>query len=172
MRSMPISAGCRCRSCHGPGALDVTLPTDANLMPPGYYMLFLLDTSGVPSVSRMLKVTSVAAPPDTVPPTAPSGLNATAAGSSITVNWTAATDNVGVTGYQLERCQGPSCNNFAFVATLTGTDVSRSRAPGVDRLPVPRTRHRWRRQSERVFKHCLSHHRLGAARARRGVCVR
>ncbi len=103
------------------GALDVTLPTNANLMPPGYYMLFLVDTSGVPSVSRMLKVASVAPPPDTVPPTAPSGLNAAAAGSTITINWTAATDNVGVTGYQVERCQGPNCSNFAFLTTLTGT---------------------------------------------------
>jgi hypothetical protein len=103
------------------GALDVTLPTNANLMPPGYYMLFLLDTNGVPSISRMLKVSAVAAPPDTVPPTAPGGLSANASGTSISLGWTAATDNVGVTGYQLERCQGPGCNNFAVVAAPSGT---------------------------------------------------
>jgi len=56
---------------------------------------------------------------DTTAPTAPGSLQATAASSSqINLSWTAATDNVGVTGYQLERCQGASCANFASLATL------------------------------------------------------
>ena len=56
--------------------------------------------------------------PDTTPPTVPGGLTATAAGAvSITVNWTASTDNVGVTGYRVERCQGAGCTTFAQVAT-------------------------------------------------------
>ncbi len=59
---------------------------------------------------------------DTTPPTAPTGLGATASGSSqITLNWTAATDNVGVTGYGLERCQGTTCTTFAQIATPSGT---------------------------------------------------
>ena len=59
---------------------------------------------------------------DTTPPTAPTGLGATASGSSqITLNWTAATDNVGVTGYGLERCQGAACTTFAQIATPSGT---------------------------------------------------
>jgi WD40 repeat protein len=64
---------------------------------------------------------------DTTAPTAPAGLTATAAGSS-TVNlaWTAATDNVGVTGYRVERCQGANCSNFTEVASPTGTSVADS----------------------------------------------
>jgi hypothetical protein len=41
---------------------------------------------------------------DTQPPTAPSNLTATAiSGSQINLSWTASTDNVGVTGYRVER---------------------------------------------------------------------
>jgi chitodextrinase len=59
---------------------------------------------------------------DTTSPTAPSNLAATAAGmSQINLSWTASTDNVGVTGYRVERCQGGSCSNFAQIATPTGT---------------------------------------------------
>jgi len=33
------------------GSLTVTAPVNANLAPPGYYMLFLVDTNGVPSIA-------------------------------------------------------------------------------------------------------------------------
>jgi chitodextrinase/glucose/arabinose dehydrogenase len=59
--------------------------------------------------------------PDTTAPSAPSGLGATAAGTQINLSWTASTDNVGVSGYQLERCQGAGCVNFAQIATPSGT---------------------------------------------------
>jgi chitodextrinase len=62
---------------------------------------------------------------DTQPPTAPTGLTANAVGSSqINLSWTAATDNVGVTGYRVERCQGAGCSNFAQIATPTGTSFN------------------------------------------------
>jgi len=60
--------------------------------------------------------------PDTTPPTTPSNLTATAASSSqINLAWTASTDDVGVTGYLVERCQGSGCTGFAQVATVAGT---------------------------------------------------
>ena len=63
-----------------------------------------------------------AATPDTTPPTAPTGLSATAAsGTQINLAWTASTDNVAVTGYRVERCQGATCTTFVQVATPTGT---------------------------------------------------
>src|SRR5713226_3532998 len=59
---------------------------------------------------------------DTTPPTAPSNLVATAAsGAQINLSWTASTDNVGVTGYRVERCQGAGCSTFVQIATPTGT---------------------------------------------------
>jgi chitodextrinase len=59
--------------------------------------------------------------PDTTPPSAPSGLSAAAAGTQINLSWTASSDNVGVSGYQLERCQGAGCTTFAQIATPSGT---------------------------------------------------
>jgi len=57
---------------------------------------------------------------DTSRPTAPSSLTATVISSSqITLNWTASMDNVGVTGYMVERCQGSGCSTFAQVGTST-----------------------------------------------------
>jgi chitodextrinase len=62
--------------------------------------------------------------PDTVAPSAPSGLTATAAGTGqINLAWTASSDNVGVTGYRVERCQGSGCSNFAQVLAPTGTSA-------------------------------------------------
>jgi len=62
---------------------------------------------------------------DTTPPTAPSNLTATASGpSQINLTWTASTDNVGVTGYFVERCQGAACTNFTQVGTTAGTTYS------------------------------------------------
>jgi chitodextrinase len=64
---------------------------------------------------------------DTTPPTAPASLTATAAsGTQINLSWTASTDNVGVTGYKVERCQGVGCSNFAQIATSTGTSFNDS----------------------------------------------
>ena len=63
-----------------------------------------------------------AACPDTTPPSAPGTVSASAVSSSeIDLSWAAATDNIGVTGYQLFRCQGPGCTSFAQVGTASGT---------------------------------------------------
>ncbi len=43
--------------------LDVQLPSRAGDVPPGYYMLFVLDEQGVPSVARMLRVGITSAEP-------------------------------------------------------------------------------------------------------------
>ena len=63
--------------------------------------------------------------PDTDPPTSPSGLTATAVSATqINLNWNASTDNVGVTGYRVERCQGASCTTFAQIASPTATSYN------------------------------------------------
>jgi Domain of unknown function (DUF1929)/FG-GAP repeat len=36
--------------------ITATAPADANIAPPGYYMLFITDTAGVPSVAKMIKI--------------------------------------------------------------------------------------------------------------------
>jgi hypothetical protein len=39
----------------GSGSLTVTAPVDSNLAPPGNYMLFILDTNGIPSVAAIVR---------------------------------------------------------------------------------------------------------------------
>ena len=55
----------------------------------------------------------------------PTGLSATAVSASqINLAWTASTDNVGVTGYRVERCLGAGCANFVQVATPAGAEFN------------------------------------------------
>jgi len=62
---------------------------------------------------------------DTTPPGAPGTLNANAVSSTqINLSWAAATDNVGVTGYRVERCGGVGCTTFTQIATPTGTSFN------------------------------------------------
>jgi galactose oxidase-like protein/F5/8 type C domain-containing protein len=44
------------------GGLDITMPHDGHIAPPGYYMLFVLDAAGVPSVASWVSVGSAPAP--------------------------------------------------------------------------------------------------------------
>ena len=65
--------------------------------------------------------------PDTTPPTIPGNLSAVSEGTTqVTLTWTASTDNVGVTAYEVERCQGGGCTNFAWISTVTGTSFGDS----------------------------------------------
>jgi len=41
----------------GSGVLDVTAPPDGNVAPPGYYMLFVLNSAGVPSIATFVQLT-------------------------------------------------------------------------------------------------------------------
>src|SRR5262249_36967041 len=68
---------------------------------PGPYMLFIVDTNGVPSVASMVRLPAPSE--DTIPPTAPGNLNATGATGLATLTWVASTDNVGVTAYNVHR---------------------------------------------------------------------
>src|SRR5260370_18580703 len=62
-----------------------------------------MDAAGNSTTSTIVTVT-VSNTPDTVAPTVPTGLTATAISSSqINLSWTASTDNVGVTGYNILR---------------------------------------------------------------------
>jgi hypothetical protein len=41
----------------GDGTLELAVPDDRNLVPPGFYMLFLVADDGTPSVARWVQVT-------------------------------------------------------------------------------------------------------------------
>ncbi len=46
----------------GSGTLNVTAPPNGNIAPPGYYMLFLVNSAGVPSVAKFSKLGAAPAP--------------------------------------------------------------------------------------------------------------
>lgn len=72
----------------GTGGLTVQTPANSALAPPGYYMLFLVNSKGVPSVAATVRITTQpAAPPD-----APANVTATAGNGSATVLWSAPVD--------------------------------------------------------------------------------
>ena len=55
----------------GSGELTATGPQNANVAPPGVYMLFIIDAAGVPSVAKMIQVGSASPPPPPPPPPQP-----------------------------------------------------------------------------------------------------
>ena len=57
----------------GAGVLNVTAPPNGNIAPPGYYMLFILNPAGVPSVARFVRLTSLANQPPAATITSPAG---------------------------------------------------------------------------------------------------
>lgn len=62
---------------------------------------------------------------DSSPPTTPTGLTATAPSPTrVNLSWTASTDNVGVSGYQIWR--GPHGGPLAQIAATTGTSTTYS----------------------------------------------
>src|SRR5258708_6110062 len=89
------------------------------------YRVRATDAAGNLSAYSSAASASTSAPPDTTPPTAPTNLTATVASASqMNLAWTASTDNVGVTGYMVERCQGAACSNFAQISMPTATTFS------------------------------------------------
>jgi hypothetical protein len=85
----------------GTGSLTVQAPANANFAPPGYYMLFLVNSSGVPSIAKFVRFD----PPgtDTVAPSAPTNLSGQANIGTAVLTWTASTDNTGVASYNVHR---------------------------------------------------------------------
>ncbi len=68
-----------------------------------YYRVTAEDAAGNISAPSTELAVTVPPPPDTAPPSAPSGLTASTTVGSATVSWTAATDNVGVVRYNVHR---------------------------------------------------------------------
>lgn len=52
-------------ACSSSGTLSLTAPPNGNVAPPGYYMLFILDSDGVPSVARWVELTTFTSAPPT-----------------------------------------------------------------------------------------------------------
>src|SRR4029077_7414514 len=76
------------------------------------------------NVSGYSSVCSASTPvPDTIAPTSPSGVSVAGINKiQISLSWIASTDNVGVTGYLIERSQGAGSTAFAQVGAISGTN--------------------------------------------------
>jgi hypothetical protein len=99
------------------GGLNVTAPVNGNLCPPGYYMLFLVNDGGVPSIAQFIRVQPGQ---PSGPPAAPTGLLGTAISSNrIDLRWTDNSDNE--TQFLIERSNDGA--NFAQIAA-TGANVT------------------------------------------------
>jgi hypothetical protein len=107
------------------GKLKVTAPATANECPPGHYMLFLLDTAGVPSVARIVLVQ--VSPAQAIPHLAmqrvrpPLTVQARASEIERTAHGTVVT--VGITGtcpYGIGSCWGGA---YEALARLDGVDL-------------------------------------------------
>jgi fibronectin type 3 domain-containing protein len=99
---------------------DATAYTDSlNLSPNTSYSYTIkaFDNSGHISAGATIAITTA---PDTAAPTAPGSVTATATASSqVNLAWTASTDNVGVTGYNVYR-------GGSLLKTVSGTTLSTS----------------------------------------------
>jgi hypothetical protein len=107
------------------GGLNVTAPVDGNLAPPGFYMMFLVNGNGVPSMASWIRLPAPG--DDAQAPTAPPSLAASAVTGRVDLTWNAASDNVGVVGYDVFRSTTPGfladpSNHLAQTTALSYSD--------------------------------------------------
>jgi len=75
-------------------ALNVQMPANANLAPPGHYMLFIIDNNGVPSVAPIVRISESTVDPAPISNAANYALNRPASASSNSGNARLAVDGV------------------------------------------------------------------------------
>jgi hypothetical protein len=109
--------------------LIINAPASGALAPPGYYMLFVLNQAGVPSVARWVRIGE---PSDATPPGPPGTLTATGAVRRVALSWGPSADG-DVVRYNLHRSGGsgftPSAANRIAQPTAT-TYTDNGLAPG------------------------------------------
>jgi len=107
----------------GSGVLNVTGPPNGNIAPPGYYMLFILNISGVPSVASMVQVSAAGAnlaPTGTI--TSPASNVTIAAGQSVSYSGTGTDPDGTISGYAWSFTGGnPSFSLLANPGSVTYT---------------------------------------------------
>lgn len=77
-------------ACTGSGSLNLISPPDGNIAPPGYYMLFLLDSAGVPSIAQFIQLSPYTTTPPKGTISTPASDVMVGAGGSISFSTTSA----------------------------------------------------------------------------------
>ena len=133
----------------GSGVLNVTGPPNGNIAPPGYYMIFLINTSGVPSVAKFVQV--LQASTDTPPKgtiTSPASDIIIAPGQSVTFAGTGSASSGSITGYSwsfrggspaTSSLQNPGAVTFSTAGTYTASFTVTDSAGNTDPSPPVRT---------------------------------
>lgn len=116
-------------------AIRVTAPRSSRDLPPGDYLLFVVNHDGVPSIGRWVEVGGCSAPPcDTRPPLATTDLAADLTSeSSVTLVWTAPGDvgGSGTAAYDVRYSTAPISDDQAFAwAAAFSSGVPAPGAPG------------------------------------------
>src|SRR4029077_20842345 len=102
------------------GGLNVTAPSNPNSSPPGYYMLFILNSSGVPSVAKIVQINGAIPPPSTLTASVTSW-------SQINLSW--ADNSTNETGFKVERSLDGI--NFTQIGTV-GSNVKSYSSAGLN----------------------------------------
>jgi hypothetical protein len=120
------------------GSLTATAPPTGFIAPPGYYMLFLLNQSGVPSVAKMVRLSAT---PNDLPPdgsiVSPAGDVTINLGDSVNFAGSATDPDDGVATYswifpegmpESSSAQNPGlvsfCEEGTYVVSMTAMDAS------------------------------------------------
>jgi len=112
----------------GNGTLTANVPANMHTAVPGVYMLFIVDSAGVPSVAKMVAVDSATPPPPPPPPSADLALAKAGTRSNSTAVWTLQVRNI-----------GPGPAQSVVVMDTLPTRLSYTSAPGCTYANATRT---------------------------------
>lgn len=132
----------------GSSVLNVTGPPNGNIAPPGYYMLFLINSSGVPSIAKFVQVSTA---PTDIPPTgtitSPASNVFIAPGQSVTYAGTGTAPSGSIASYSwvfrggspaTSALANPGAVTYATAGTYSASLIVTDSAGITD--PSPKTR--------------------------------
>jgi len=126
-------AGYKIERCQGSGCTTYTqiattttaAYSNTGLAASTFYRYRVRAYDGAGNNSLYSNISNETTPADTQAPTTPAGLSAAAVSSlRVDLSWTAATDNVGVVSYLIERCMGDGCSSFASIGSAAASPYS------------------------------------------------
>jgi PKD repeat protein len=123
--------------CTGSGTLTLTTPPNGNIAPPGYYMLFLLDSAGVPSTAQFIQLSPYTTSPPSGTLSTPASDTTIQAGGSVSFGTTSTAASYSWVfpngSPATSTAQNPGNGTFStpgsYVASLTVIDASGNSDP-------------------------------------------